>query len=74
MGPGIFLHCGKALPVLADIKDKKIGLYLRYFFFGGLLSLPPPEGLPGFLLGQFGLLPPPLLPPLPIISPPFTNL
>lgn len=24
------------------------------YFLGGLLPLPPPDGLPGFLLGQFG--------------------
>jgi len=31
--------------------------YLYHHFFGGLLPLPGPDGLPGFLLGQLGLLP-----------------
>jgi len=35
--------------------DEREGLLTNYF--GGLLSRPPPEGLPGFLLGQ---------PPLPL--------
>jgi hypothetical protein len=49
---------------------------MNYFHFDGLLSRPPPDGLPGFLLGQPPPFPPPFPPPppLPNFSPLFILL
>jgi hypothetical protein len=43
------------IPVTAETNiPPSGGMFRDHLFFGGLLLLPPPDGCPGFLLGQFG--------------------
>lgn len=62
------LNRQRARPRIRKRERKRNDFSKNYLFFGGLLSRPPPEGLPGFLLGQPPFPRPP--PRLPKFSPP----